>query len=241
MKLLTGTIYAGIETPVGEGVNAPVRGTVLVDGELRAAVLKRIPPDAVLAECFCALMLRGWGLPVPEPVLVTEGETLAFASLDAGYPSLKQRMGWKDDLPDMARNAIVKICASIVCSWRDAPLALTADEAIANNDRNLGNFLWDGDEHAYIDHERTMGRVSHEHNMIALMAQWAGKQDAVQAGAVSAALALPRYLHHDIHAEGVDFSGLSEYLEKRLPALATRVLNRFPKPKDLFSDAAHDP
>ncbi len=77
--------------------------------------------------------------------------------------------------------------------------------------------------------------------MIGTMAKLAGKTKEMEMGAVSAALALPRDTHHKIlPPEGVDFSRMVEYIEKRLPMLASRVLERFPKPKDLLSDATHD-
>lgn len=140
-RLRKGILYPGSETPAGEGLTGPVRGIIKADGQLHAAVIKRIPAPAVLAECFCALLLRAWGLPVPEPILVAERETLAFASLDAGYPNLKQRIGWREGLPAPFKAALERLGAAIVCAWDDAPTALAVDELIANADRNLGNFL----------------------------------------------------------------------------------------------------
>lgn len=240
MKLRIGTIAAGVETPVGDGINRPVRATVRVDEASHAAVIKRLPPQAVLAECFCALLLRGWGLPVPEPVLIIENQGLVFASLDSGFPSLKQRLGWHETLPQPQQDILSRLGAAIVCGWSDAPRALAADEAIANADRNLGNFLWDGAEHAYIDHERTLGLAAHTANLMAMLAELAGKSGEMEAAAVTAALALDASLPGSIKApdtapEQVDFSPLVEYVEARLPALASRVLARFPKPHDLLA------
>ncbi len=236
MQLRTGQIIPGAETPVGEGINRPVRTTIRVDEGIHAAVIKRIPQSAVLVECFCALLLRGWGLPVPEPILVTEGDNLVFASIDAGYPNLKQRLGWRDNLPEAQAEQLRRIGAAIICAWQDAPKALMADEAIANADRNLGNFLWDGGEHAYIDHERSMGLIPHTTNLMAVFAALAGKTVDMETGAVAAALSADRGMPASIeNPEGIDFSPLVAYVETRLPTLATRVLTRFPKPHDLLT------
>jgi hypothetical protein len=236
MKLRTGIIYSSTETPTGEGLTQPVRGIVKVDGQLQAAVIKRIPKDAVIAECFCALLMRGWELPVPEPILVVEGETLVFASLDSGYPNLKQQIGWHDGWPAHIKQRLERFGASIVCGWPDAPRLLAVDELIANADRNLGNFLWDGSTHAYIDHERTLGLYPHVHNLLVVMALVVGKAEPIEAGAVAAALALDRSIPAAIESpEELDFSKFVAYIESRLPALASQVLARFPQPKDLFA------
>lgn len=239
MKLRLGTIYSSIETPTGEGITGPVRGVIKVEDQLHAAVIKRIPKDAVVAECFCALLMRAWGLPVPEPILVMEEETLVFASLDSGYPNLKQRMGWDDGLPEQAKLILEKVGAAIVCEWDDAPMALAVDELIANADRNLGNFLWDGVTHAYIDHERTLDLVPHQRNLMAVLSMMAGKSSEMEAGSVAAALTLGRTVPSTLSAPAaMDFSAQVAYIESRLPALAAQVLARFPKPQDLLTGLA---
>lgn len=43
MKLRTGHLIAGSETPVGDGITAPVRGTVKVGDELHGAIVKHLP------------------------------------------------------------------------------------------------------------------------------------------------------------------------------------------------------
>lgn len=156
MKLRTGTIVPGTETLAGDGINSPMRAAVRVDGELHAAIVKRLNNRELLAECFCAMLLTAWGLPVPEPVLIIDNEGHAFASLDAGYPSLKKRIGLLNSGNNEAlRTLLVKVGATIACAFPDAGRALAIDELIGNDDRNLGNILWDGEHHAYIDHERT--------------------------------------------------------------------------------------
>lgn len=231
-----GQLVPGSEQRVGEGVTAPVRAHVILDGRSEITVLKRLPQDGMLAEAFCAVLLRAWGLPVPEPLIVNTPDGLAFASLDAGYPNLKQRLGWNDDLPEDERNALVLTGAAIISNWPDAGLALAADEAIANADRNLGNVLWDGVDHAYIDHERTLGRVPHHHNLIAEFARLANMGETVEKSAVAAALAMSATLPSGIETlGGFDASSYAELVCSRVTGLAGAVLKRFPKPTDLLT------
>lgn len=240
MKLRVGALIPNTETPVGEGVNGANRAVIRVDGILRAAVVKRIPLPAVFAECFCGILLRMWELPTPEPVLIHDNGAVLFASMDAGYPNLKKRLNWSDSLPDSQKEVLVGICARIVCSWPDLPRALAADEAISNADRNLGNFLWDGSEHAYIDHERTLGLYEQLDNKIAQLAIIAQKQDEIERAGIAAALTLDRSAPTRVVADDVDFSAFVAHVERRLSGLANLVLSRFPKPADLLSGLQND-
>lgn len=236
MKLRSGTLVPNTETPVGEGVNAAVRAVIRVDGISQLAIVKRIPFQSVLAECFCGLLFREWGLPTPEPILIRDNTEVLFASMDAGYPNLKKRLGWDDQLPENQQQALVNLCAQIVCSWPDIPHALAADEAIANADRNLGNFLWDGSEHSYIDHERTLGIYPQSRNIIAELAKLANKAEEIERAGVAAALTLDLAAPNKIVAPvDVDFSSCVNFVERQLQGLANRVLARFPKPTDLLS------
>lgn len=216
-------------------MNAPTRGTIRVDGELHGAIIKRIPEACVAAECFCGQLLRAWGLPVPEPIVVMDGEVKIFASLEAVYPSLKKNIGWHVDLPPQQRQVIERIGAAIACSLPDAARLLAADEAISNADRNLGNILWDGTEHAYIDHERTLGLVAHNHNLMAVFASLSGMEAELEQGAIAAALSLPNDVLETLaESDLIDAAPLVEYVKMRLPGLGMRILARFPKPKDLL-------
>jgi hypothetical protein len=94
ITIRTAQVLPGTEIPAGDGLTGALRCTlILPDGTQRAAILKRAPLGEVAAEAFAALLLRAWGLPVPEPFIVDEPEAPAFASADAGYPNLKQRLG----------------------------------------------------------------------------------------------------------------------------------------------------
>lgn len=236
MTLRTGTVIAGSEVPVGVGVNSSLRAIIRVDGTLHRAILKRLPQDGVLVECFCGMLLRAYGLPCPEPILIRDGDTLAFASLEVDYPNLKQRLCWDERHPEVIKAVLLRTGAAIVCGWQDAPLALAIDEWIANADRNLGNFLWDGESHVYIDHERALGRVTHRHNLMAHYAELSGQTEIMQRGSVSAALMLNSAALAALSGPmDVDFSALVDYVEKRLSGLASQILQRFPQPHDLFS------
>ncbi|MBO4122740.1 hypothetical protein J5T34_18590 [Cupriavidus gilardii] len=240
MKLRVGTLVPNTETPVGEGLNGATRAVIRIDGISHGAVIKRIPFPAVLAECFCGILLRLWELPTPEPVLIFDNGQVLFASMDAGYPNLKKRLNWSDSLPESQKQVLIGICARIVCNWSDLPRALAADEAISNADRNLGNFLWDGTDHAYIDHERTLGLFPHLDNKIAQLAIIAQKQDHIERAGIAAALTLDRGAPTRVVGDGLDFSTFVAHVERQLGVLANLVLLRFPKPADLLSGLQND-
>ncbi len=239
MQLRAGTLMPNTETPVGEGINAATRAIIIVDGVQYAAIVKRIPLNAIIAECFSGMLFRAWNLPSPEPILLRHGSDLLYASMDAGYPNLKQRLGWSDDLPADQKEILAKICASIVCGWEDIPTAMAADEVIANADRNLGNFLWDGIDHSYIDHERSMGLYPQNVNLIAEFSKLLGLAEDMERKGVAAAFALDQTVLQNLHpAPGISFTSSIEYVQDRLRGLAARIIDRFPKPTDLLSGIA---
>jgi hypothetical protein len=182
------------------------------------------------------MLFRAWELPTPEPILVSDGADILFGSMDAGYPNLKKRLGLSETLPEAIRAQLEIDCARIVCSWDDISKAMAADEAIANADRNLGNFLWDGSAHAYIDHERTLGLVQQEWNIIAELAKIAGAAEEIEKGGVAAALLMDSSTPSKLEApEDFDFSTFVTYVEGQLKGLANRILSRFPKSHDLLT------
>lgn len=237
MKLETAKLVAGSESPIGEGVNAAIRCVLaLRDGTRRAAILKRIPHERVMAECFCALLLRGWGLNVPEPFLVDEGASIAFGSADAAYPSLTQRFGISS-LPDSPmKDALVNAAIQLVVSFVQTPLATMADEAIDNRDRNLGNVLWDGQSETWIDHELALGLGAHfpDMNKLAWMAANTPQVDTVKTSAVAAWMAVDRGVV-DTAGAASNCSGFAGLVAQRLNGLGTRILDRFPSPNDLLT------
>lgn len=213
------------------------------DGRRRAAIVKRGPTEQIAAEVFCAVLLRGWGLNVPDPYLVKEETGLAFASADAGYPSLSRRLGL-DHLPDgAAKTAATLIAARIAVSMKSAGLAAAADEAIDNRDRNLGNILWDGTQEAWIDHGLALGNGAKfdDINKLCVMAvDFCGNHADLQRAAVANAMALsPSHATaaQDAITESGFAFGAEEFVTRRLPGLARQVLARFPQPADLLSGA----
>lgn len=229
---------------MGEGFYGAKRCTiVLEDGTRRAAIVKRGPIDQISAEIFCAVLLRGWGLNVPDPFLVKEESGLAFASADAGYPSLSRRLSL-DHLPDgSAKSAAMLIAARIAVSMKSAGLAAAADEAIDNRDRNLGNILWDGTQEAWIDHGLALGNGAKydDINKLCVMAvnlcgDYANLQRAAVANSMTLSASHATTAQEAITASGIAFEA-EEFVTRRLPGLAKQVLARFPQPADLLSGA----
>jgi hypothetical protein len=241
--LPTATIVEGSETPTSEGVSKPVRCTLaLANGTRRAAVLKRGPVEHIAAEAFCAVLMRAWNLPVPEPFLVVEHDSIAFASADAGYPSLCQRLGVTDLPAGPARDAAARVAAGIAIGLRTAPLAAAIDEAIDNRDRNLGNILWDGISEAWIDHALALGNGNdlQDNNLLCHMAVFLDHYQEMQKGAVGQALALDREKPQEIsehmpsaHSHATEKNVI--FVAQRLSSLASKLITRFPQQRDLLS------
>ncbi len=232
------SIIEGTETPVGDGINAPVRALVRFDNNsVCRAIVKILPPANLAAELFCSVLLRGWGLAVPD-VAIVRGEPARFASLDTGYPSLKQRIGWSETLPLDVRQVLEQHGAKLVSGFADTPRALVADEAISNRDRNLGNILWDGTAVSWIDHERVFGLHNlQDQNLLAVMANISGNAKRIQEAAVAIALSLGQQAADSALRECDSFddaNGFADQIQKKLAPLAMLVLKRFPQPNDLL-------
>lgn len=233
----TATLIRGTEIPIGDGVNQPFRALVKIGMESPfSAIVKRIPKSGVVAECYAAILLQGWRVPVPAPILVIDGDDLLYGSTEE-YPSLKQRLSIRDDLPAETKHALISIAADIVSTFAETPHAIVADEAIANWDRNLGNILWDGGQPSFIDHEQAfgLGRLGNV-NKLATLVCMAGNKNGISSSAVTAALTLPPASKIEF-PEGLDLdaSAFSAYVSVRIPHLAASVLKRFPSPVDLLS------
>lgn len=244
ISLQTATVISGSETPAGDGLSGALRCIIVVpDGTRRAAILKRGPIGVIASEAFAALVLRAWGLPVPEPFLVNEVTGHAFASSDAGYPNLKKRLTL-DALPNgPAKDAATRIAIELAVKLPTTPLAAVVDEAIDNRDRNLGNILWDGQAEAWIDHALALGEhpIGYpDRNKLCEMAIIVGDQDRISRAAIGQALAIgPEPLESANNAITATLTqkDYALYVAERLSTLATRLLDRFPKPADLFINA----
>jgi hypothetical protein len=165
---------------------------------------------------------------------------MAFASIDTGYPNLKQRIGWSDGLPEGVKQKLILRGARLVSGFQETPRALAADDAIDNRDRNLGNILWDGASVAWIDHERALGLAGPcaDQNKLAELAKIAGQHATVSAAAVALALTLGQQAVDEAQDVCSSLQSVDEFAQQvssRLVSLANRVLDRFPKPIDLFN------
>lgn len=244
MKVEWAEIVKGTERPVGIGVTGAHRCTLRVDGNLVAAILKRGPREQIIAEAFCAMLLRAWGLTVPSSYLVDlEGE-LAFASADTGYPNLSQRLGIDALHPGSPEyDAALGMACNLICSLPSAPLAATADEAIDNRDRNLGNVLWDGVTEAWIDHAHALGNAEglmQDVNKLCLMANASGVGESFSQSAIASWMMLDRKAPQLVASCLVTVADLEKPitgLSTRLASMGNRLLSRFPAADDLLSRA----
>lgn len=242
MQIKIAKILGGSETPAGDGVTGAQRCILLMeDCSKRAAVVKRGPIGQIAAEAFAALLLRQWGLAVPEPFLIDEGGQLAFASADNGYPNLKQSLGL-DGLPEgPARNAAIQCAMAIACGLPSTSLATACDEAIDNRDRNLGNILWDGTTEAWIDHAYALGEgcALLDGNKLCAMAIAIGDEERLQRAAVAQALLLerdtPNKVESALSGSPIPPQKLAKYVAERLSSLGNRLVARFPSSVDLLS------
>lgn len=224
---------------IGEGITKPCRAIVRTNGIDIAIILKELPPPAIAAECFAALLLREWGLNVPEPILVDMDGVLGYGSAEITYPNLKQKFHF-DLIPNALQQIVLTHMAIIIREWKQTPLAVAIDEVIGNKDRNIGNILWDGGEPYFIDHERSFDLVKLEdRNMLAeLSILGISDTSSILQAAVSTARSLSQSVMHEASAAttSLDTKYCSEYIESRIPNLVRMVLNRFPQPQDLLSE-----
>ena len=233
-------IIDGSETPVGDGITQPNRALVrLEDSTTARAIIKKLDLKGFSAEIFCAALCRSWGLDVPEVAIVADRD-LTIASIDAGYPNLKQQIGWSEHLPPAAKEVLAISGAKLVSSFNSTPKALAVDEAINNRDRNLGNILWDGNNVAWIDHERALGFDGMpDENKLATMSIVSGDDEKMKQAAVAISLTIAADVANEV-ASTVDYLDHSEEFRKfvvnRIKKLSVMVLDRFPRPQDLLSN-----
>ena len=238
MKLKTAILIVK-GAKIGEGINEPCRAVVRIDGADIAAILKELSLPAVAAECFAALLLREWGLNVPEPVLVDMNGVLAFGSVELIYPSLHQKFQY-ELIPEELKHQVLAHMANIIRQWKQTPLAIAVDEVIGNKDRNIGNILWDGGEPYFIDHERCFDLVNlADVNKLAELSKLGNVDvNSVLQAAVSAAHTLTLGVMEEAEAATahLDTKDFSDYIKLRMPHLVRMVLNRFQQPQDLLSE-----
>ena len=240
MSLREAVIIGGTESPVGEGVNHAWRCLIRFEDEtISTAIVKKLDARGFSVEIFCSVLCRAWGLSVPEIVIIKDREFLV-ASIDVGYPNLKQRLNLTDDLPESIKQALVVNGAKLISTFSSTPLAIAVDEAINNRDRNLGNILWDGNNVSWIDHERALGYVgSKDLNVLVSLALMSGEAEKIKVAATATALTLSSELIVDStqNIQGVeDLIDCQKFVLQRIASVTTLVVNRFPKPDDLLSN-----
>lgn len=240
MIIRTVQIVSGTETPVGEGINQPIKALVrLGDDQILSAIIKVLDPRGFSAEIFCSILCRAWGLDVPE-IAIVKDKNFTVASIDVGYPNLKQKIGWSDSLPPSVQAILERQGALLVSSFSSTPKALAIDEAINNRDRNFGNILWDGSNVSWIDHERALGCSSMDDlNKLVMMSILSGKDLAVQQAAVAISMTLTADVVTDVANELINDGHTTDFqtfILERLPKLTAMIIDRFPPPQDLLTN-----
>jgi hypothetical protein len=116
--------------------------------------VKILGDPEIAVESICSTLGRALALPMPRPLIVRidpgvlpgfelPKATIAFATEDVAHPSLKRLI---------AQN---RATLQTLARCRVAPNVGAFDEWTANNDRNVGNILFDGtEEFTFIDHGR---------------------------------------------------------------------------------------
>lgn len=124
------------------------------------AYVKMLEPQQVISEVVCSLVGSALGLNIPKPFLVyvernnlpqskkwntSEERRISFGSEDARHPSFRQ---WIQANGNAVFRALV--------SWNGFAQTAWLDEWIANDDRNVGNLLFDGNDFWLIDHSHAL-------------------------------------------------------------------------------------
>lgn len=122
------------------------------------AYAKKLDNRSILVELMSALIGRELNLPIPEPVIAAsqDGKDLLFASIDIKHPDLTRSVTCNETgnpLNTPQNEAIFQK----ISDWHTIEQSIGFDEWIANDDRNLGNVLFDGKDNFYlIDHNLAM-------------------------------------------------------------------------------------
>jgi len=223
-------IVAGTEQVAVDGV---ARCVIEVRGEHRAAYLKRVDRAEVVAEFYAALLLRRWGLPVPEPFLVEERDGLVFATTDANAPDVRHQFKLRP-LPERAElDQRLRAAEALVVSFPSSALAAACDEAIGNRDRTVGNILWDGHQETWIDHAASfgLGYWLRDRNQLVDMARHIDQADEFLQRVLAAAATLDRRAPAAVAAGlplelGAD--RLAAIVSDRMATLQDRLVARVP-------------
>lgn len=241
MEVRWAELVRGTERPLGIGMSGAMRCTIRVSGKVAGAILKKGPRAEIVAEAFCAILLRSWSLNVPDSYLIDIDGELAFASADAAYPNLSQRIGLNlipEGTPEY--DAVVRQACHLICNLPSAPLAAIADEAIDNRDRNFGNVLWDGATEAWIDHAMSLGNGASQMvdaNKLCIMATHANQSENFSRSALAAWMLVDRSTPGTAGAAIKAIADLDVPVKDictKLSTMGNRLLARFPAANDLL-------
>jgi hypothetical protein len=155
------------------------------DGEI-PAYIKLLDQYELMVECICAVLGKRLGLPIPQPFLVvvphkilpekiseSEQYKFAFGSQDAAYPSLRRSI--------QKNISLEKFVWGKLANFHHSFSVAGFDEWIVNDDRNIGNILFDGNgSFTFIDHERALPKeyplkeITNQNLMFEIF-QWQGR------------------------------------------------------------------
>ncbi len=116
--------------------------------KLEVYLKKTFQPVDILIECICALLGRAIGLPIPEPIIVIDGDNIHYASVQVssedGGPAIPVKMTTKKNIDDI-KLKLREFLPTYDC--------ILFDEYIMNDDRSEMNVLVCGKNNfAFIDH-----------------------------------------------------------------------------------------
>lgn len=121
------------------------------------AYAKELTPLDFLVELMTTLLARDLGIPMPEPVIVfsKDGKKVLFGTIDVKYPDLSHRLAIQNDMVLSTDENIATLKG--LSEWGKMHDAIAFDEWIANQDRHVGNILYDGGkEYMLIDNNLAM-------------------------------------------------------------------------------------
>lgn len=143
--------------PFSDGnVNPIFKCSMIANERAFIAYVKILDLRQIVIECLCSVIGRLLEIPIPKPYIVLielgvlpggNGERMyGFASEEVDYPSIKRQLN------DTNQEIVLDLINRSICMR-----VASFDEWIANDDRNLGNVLFDGsDSYFFIDHGKSL-------------------------------------------------------------------------------------